>query len=110
MEFESWMIGPSIAGGLLVIWVLINMKRSRPDGDFIQVHPVRRMIQFLMTSSNVSVVYFDSFVDADELLRYINDSERDFECGVTHCLVGACYTGYYGPSTYKMNRFVVEGP
>ncbi|MBW2253746.1 MAG: hypothetical protein JRI25_04020, partial [Deltaproteobacteria bacterium] len=37
---------------LLVLWVLAEMKTSRPDGDLIKVHPYRRMLTFVMPKRN----------------------------------------------------------
>lgn len=75
---------------IFVIWVLLNMKTSRPDGHYIDkktIHPYRTAMSFIMPSRNGSVVFFDAYVNAEPLLKYIE--EVDFETNITHAVVGA---------------------
>lgn len=107
MELETWhIIVISVGGGWALLWLLINLKTSRPDGTFLnKVHPYRRMMAYLMPGRNESVVYFDDYVKADALLDYIGRTRKDaFHVDVTHCLVAAVGMGMrYNP---KMNQFI----
>lgn len=92
-------------GVLAVLWVAMNLKTSRKDGTLLAVHPFRRIMQFVMQTRNESVVYFDSYIEAEELLEYVAAAREHFHVDVTHCLVGA---GMRGLQEYpSMNRFTV---
>ncbi len=61
-----------VCGALLFVWILLNMKTSRPDAKLIpSIHPYRRMLPFIMQGRNESIVLFDSYVNAERLLAYI---------------------------------------
>lgn len=107
MEIETWMIWAAVAGVVFLLWVLINLKTSRPDGTLLKVHPFRTMMTFLMPTRNESVVYFDDYVKVDKLLPYLEDINKRFHADITHCVVGTCATGLWGDSAYRMNRFTV---
>lgn len=94
-----------VVGVLFVVWVLMNLKTSRPDGEHIaKVHPYRTMMGYLMPTRNESVVYFDDYVLAEPLLEYIEQARKRFHCDVTHCIVGAVGSAYnVNP---KMNQFI----
>lgn len=104
---EPWMTPVLFVGVLFFLWILINLKKSRPDGTYLKVHPFRTMLTFIMPTRNESVVYFDEWVPADNLLQYIEDAKDRFHLDVTHVVVGACATGLWGESGYRMNRFTV---
>ncbi|MCC6747539.1 MAG: 2-oxo acid dehydrogenase subunit E2 [Deltaproteobacteria bacterium] len=93
-----------VVGVLFVLWVLLNLKTSRPDATLIpRIHPYRTMMFHIMPTRNESVVYFDTVVDAEKLLAYLEATKAKFHCDVTHCLVAACMFGMkHNPS---MNRF-----
>ena len=59
-------LGMWITIGLLVLWLLTQLKTSRPDGDFVQTHPFRRIMFFIMTKRNESIVYFDGSAEVDK--------------------------------------------
>lgn len=90
--------------------LLNDMKRGlttgqRPDGTLIPgVHPYRRLMAHIMPTRNESVVYFDTFARAANLMRYLEEANRSFQADITHCLVGAGAIGMY--ENPKMNRFV----
>jgi len=86
---------------LFALWVAINRKTSRKDGTLLEVHPFRRIMQ----GRNESVVYFDTYCNAEQLLEYIPKAREHFHVDVTHCLVGAGIIGLQ--ENPKMNRFVV---
>jgi hypothetical protein len=90
---------------LLVLWVGASMKTSRPDGSLVaRLHPYRRIMGFIMPGRNESVVYFDSYVNADRLLAYLDEARKRFDVDLTHCLAAsALLTMLDNPS---MNRFV----
>ena len=111
MELETWhIVVVSLMGAWALIWLLINMKTSRPDGTFLKkVHPYRRMLSFVMPGRNESVVYFDDYVKADALLDYIQRTRQDaFHVDITHCLVAALAEGLrHNP---KMNQMIPANP
>ena len=58
-----------------------NAKKSRPDGYLVRgLHPYRRVMGFIMPTRNESVVYFDSYVDAEQLLAYLEKAGPKFGC------------------------------
>lgn len=89
---------------LLAAWALLHMKTNRPDGDLIKgLHPYRRLMAYIMAGRNESMVLFDSYADADELLRYIDRAGDQFSLDISHCLVAAALVGL--AENPKMNRF-----
>ncbi len=91
---------------LFVLWVVISNKTSRPDGTYLRdVHPYRRIMQFLMPTRNESLVYFDDYVKADELLRFLGDVRKRYHVDITHTIVAAAGIGL--AKVPSMNRFVV---
>jgi hypothetical protein len=95
-----------VLGVLFLLWVLLNNKTSRSDGTLVKyVHPYRRMLGYVMKTRNESVVYFDSQVNAEPLLKYMEQTKGKFECDISHLLVGACiHSAHRNP---KMNQFIV---
>ena len=95
-----------IFGSLFVIWVLLSLKTSRPDGTLVKgLHPYRRIMSFIMPGRNESVVYYDDYVKADKLLEYIADPQQRFHVDVTHCLVAA--TALALNENPRMNQFTL---
>ena len=96
-----------VGGGLFALWVAASMKTSRPDGHFIgNLHPYRRLMQYIMPGRNESVVYFDTYVNAEQLVDYlakVKETDR-FKADITHCLVAAGTVGLW--ENPKMNQFV----
>ena len=111
MSFDSlatpWVITAAVAGALFFGWVLLNLKTSRSDGELLDVHPIRRMMTFMMPDRNGAVVYFDSYIDVEELERFLADARERFQCDITHAVVATCLLGLHAPAAVKMNRFVV---
>lgn len=91
-------------GVLVLIWIGLNLKKSRADGKLARVHPYRRMMPFIMQGRNESIVYYDDAVDVEKLLAYVKDARKRFHCDVTHCLVAAVSVGLGKNPT--MNNFV----
>jgi len=89
---------------VLGIWTLLHMKTSRSDGTLISnLHQYRVVMGYIMPTRNESVVYFDVYIDAEELERYIAEAQKLFPCDVTHaCIAGAFTTLVRHPT---MNRF-----
>lgn len=98
---EPWMY----AGlGAVGAWALAHMKTSRPDGSIIKnLHPYRKLMPYVMRGRNESVVYFDTYVNAEPLLEYIGQAKDKFGCNMSHCLVGAGFIGLVENPT--MNQF-----
>lgn len=103
---EAWtLIALALAAALLGLWLLANFKTSRPDGDHLpHIHPYRRMLWFIMPSRNESVVYFDDYIDATNLLGYLERVRERFPVDMTHAIVAAASMGFV--ETPEMNRFV----
>lgn len=92
-----------VAGALFLLWVLVNLKTSRPDGRYVgRVHPYRRVLWFIMPDANGSVVYFDEYIDAEPILEYLD--KTDVDCNLTHCIVAAAATAF--AENPAMNHFV----
>jgi hypothetical protein len=91
---------------LVALVVLLNLKTSRPDGEYLgRIHPYRKLMLYIMPGRNESVVYYDDQVRVDRLLEYIEKARQRFHTDVTHCIVGAVANGMReNPS---MNRFAV---
>ena len=98
-------LGMWITIGLLVLWLLTQLKTSRPDGDFVQTHPFRRIMFFIMTKRNESIVYFDEKIDARPLLAYLEQARPKLQANITHCVVAAGEIGL--AANPRLNRFVV---
>jgi hypothetical protein len=94
-----------VAGTIFLLWVLLNMRKNRPDGTFIRNVPsYRTMMGYIMPTRNEAVVYFDSYIDAEPLLEYLEQAKPKLGCDVTHCLVAACSIAIL--DNPKMNQFV----
>lgn len=95
----------AIATGVVLVWVLTNVKTSRPDGELIARLPsYRRLLTAIMPTRNEAVVYYDDYVKADALLEYIDKARKRFAVDITHCLVAAAAVGLV--SAPRMNQFV----
>ncbi len=91
---------------LATAWALAHAKTSRPDGTLVRdLHPYRKLMSFVMPTRNESVVYFESYLDATELLRYVEESSGPHGADITHCIVAAtCAMMAENPT---MNRFAI---
>lgn len=95
-----------VVGVVVLLWILLNNKTSRPDGTIVKyVHPYRRMLGYVMPTRNESVVYFDTSVNAEPLLKYLAATKGKFECDISHMLVAASLAS--ANKNPKMNQFVV---
>lgn len=93
------------AGVIFVIWVLLHLKTSRADGTIVtNHHPYRRMMWYVMPTRNESVVYFDYEIDAENLIKYVEETSERFPCSMMHVLVGAAARGLH--EVPEMNKFV----
>lgn len=99
------MLAYAIPASLLALYLLVELKTSRPDGDLVRMHPFRRIMQYLMITRNESVVYFESQIDATNLVNYLKSTKAKLEGDVTHATVAAC--GIALAATPRMNQFVV---
>jgi len=94
----------AILAGVVLVWSLLGLKTSRPDGTYIKTHPYRRLMFFVMKSRNESVVYFEEEVRAEPLLDYLAKAKEAVGCDVTHIGVAACNIAL--AENPNMNRFV----
>ena len=94
----------ALALTVFCVWALLHMKTSRPDGRLIgNLHQYRKIMGYIMTTRNESVVYFDVYVDAEPMERYLAEAQKIFACDLTHASVAAAFiTLLNNPS---MNRF-----
>ena len=93
-------------GVVFGLWLLMNLKTSRPDGVLLKTHPFRRMLFYLMPTRNESYVLFDDYVDAEKLVAYIAEAKAaGLRVDITTCVVAALAIGL--DEVPKMNRFVV---
>ena len=64
---------------VVVLWIIAHLKTSRPDGILLsKLHPFRRLMAYIMPTRNESVVYFDQYIDADQLLSYLEEAKKKF--------------------------------
>ncbi len=98
---------PLIIGiAVVVFWLLMEFKTSRPDGTLMNIPPYRRIMQFLMPTRNESVVYFESYVDATNFNAWLEKVKVSCpEANPTHATVAAIGIGL--SATPSMNRFVM---
>jgi len=90
------------------LFVVLELKTSRPDGTLIQVHPYRRLMAFIMPTRSESIVFYDDYIDASNLLAFVASyKSSEVPVGVTHCVVAAANIGL--SETPAMNRFVMGG-
>lgn len=94
-----------VAAAALLLFILLESKTSRPDGTLLDVHPVRRLMFFIMRSRNESQVYFDTQIDATRLLPYLEGARTHQGVNFTHITVAAA--GIALSANPRMNRFVV---
>lgn len=97
----------AVVAAPLLLFVLLNLKTSRPDGTLIKnLHKYRTMMFYVMPTRNESVVYFDEYVDAENLLKYVKEAGEKFgtDVGITHCVVAAGALGF--AENPAMNKFV----
>lgn len=99
------MVPAIVAGVVVLLWLALGLKTSRPDGKPLRnLHPYRQLMPYVMIGRNESVVYFDTYVNVEDLLEYLEKANEKFHADVTHCLVGAGFIGLCeNPS---MNYFV----
>ena len=72
----------------ITLWILAHLKTSRSDGFLLtNLHPFRRLMSYIMPTRNESVVYFDQYINADNLLSYLEEAKKKFNVDITHCLV-----------------------
>lgn len=101
----EWLIAALALAG---VYLLLEIKTSRPDGRLIPVHPYRRLMAFIMPTRTESAVYYDSYIDATRLLEFVERyRDHPVPAGMTHILVAA--TNIALAENPSMNRFVMGG-
>lgn len=90
---------------LLIIFIILDARTSRPDGEYLkQTHPYRKLMPHVMKTRNESIVYLDLDIPADNLLQFVQEHEK---IGMTQCVVGA--VGQAIQRNPEVNRFTVGG-
>lgn len=102
----GWSAVAVAVAAALAAWVLLEAKTSRPDGDLLRVHPVRRILIFLMPTRAESIVMYDAAIDATKLEAFLASPEAG-GAHITHVTVAAANIAL--AATPKMNRFVAGG-
>ncbi len=90
---------------LVAIWSLLHFKTSRPDGRLLPVQPYRQLMFQIMPTRTESVVYFDVFVRAEKLERYLEQAGTKFGATMTHATLAA--SNLCLCAAPRMNRFVL---
>lgn len=90
---------------VVLAWGALHLKTSRPDGRLLPVHPYRRLMFVIMPTRNESVVYFDVYVRAEKLERYLERAGEKFGANMTHATVAA--SNICLGAAPRMNRFVI---
>jgi hypothetical protein len=89
--FYKGAILTTVIGILVILWVLAKSKKSRGDGRFIKkVHQYRQLLNYITPTRAASVVYFDEYVEADNLLNFVEIAKEKYDANMTHCLLYAC--------------------
>ena len=89
---------------LIAAWALAHLKTSRPDGTLQKVHPLRRIMQYIMPTRSESVVFYDAYVDAERMIEWLA-RVKSSGADMTHLTLAAANMAL--AQTPKMNRFVV---
>lgn len=88
-----------------LIWCFLQLKTSRPDGVLVKkLHPYRRLLSYIQPEASSSVVYFDEYIKAENLIKFLEEVKVKRDLDVTHCLVFA--GGISLVKNPQMNRFV----
>lgn len=91
---------------IIALFLVAELKTSRADGEIIRkMHPYRRIMSFIMPTRNESLVFFDEYIDAGNLLAFLEKKNEEFPVDITHCLLGALFIALR--ENPEMNRFVV---
>ncbi len=93
-----------LLGAVLGLWLLANLKRRRPDGDLVSVHPYRRLMPFIMPTRTESQVYMDVEVEAEALEHFLAHEGQAIGANMTHILIAAVAEGLRAHP--RLNRFV----
>lgn len=100
------LIASVVAGALFLVWLLLEFKTSRPDGEIMNIPPYRRIMLYLMPTRNESVVYFDAYLDATKFQDWLERCKKVVpDANPTQATVAAC--GIALSATPAMNRFVM---
>jgi hypothetical protein len=99
-----WLVALVAVAVVFLVLVLLELKTSRPDGTLIGTAPYRRALMHITPRRNDSHVFFDTYVDAEPALAYLEAMKARGDVHLTHLLVAACNIALY--ETPRMNRFV----
>ena len=100
-----WLYIGIACGAFVLLWLLLELKRGRPDGKLLKtIHPYRQMLPFVMPGRNESIVFYDDYVKAEPFLAYIRKCREKFHVDITHLLVNAVTHGLR--QVPQMNQFV----
>ncbi len=91
-----------IFGALVVIWILLNLKRGRADGQLVKnIHPFRTMLLFACPNRQASTVYFDVSIKAQNMEAFLK--KQGEESSIMNLLVWAGKIAL--ENCPEMNRF-----
>ena len=70
-----------------------------------KIHRYRKLMPYLMATRNESVVYYDTYVNAEKLVKFLDEAkEKSQRITLTHLLIKACAMGFYKNPT--MNQYI----
>jgi len=93
---------------VFVLWVLLNIKKRRPDGKLVQsTHPYRKVVFSINRNKSESQVQFEYTVDAQPILEYIQKSRSKHHLTLNHCIIAA--VNYALAENPTLDRFVMGG-
>lgn len=101
----DWTIVGGILGGLVLVWLLLESKTSRPDGKLATHHPYRKIMWYIMPRRDDGLVFFEHEFVADKLQDYLKEVNERFECSMSSLIVAA--TGRALINTPALDRFIV---
>lgn len=91
--------------GIVILYIAINLKTTRPDGTLVRTRPYQRILSFLSPSRNSAITYMECNVPAENLVRWIAEQrERGARIDVAVCVMAAMAITL--DSAPRVNRFI----
>ena len=91
---------------VLGLWVVLELKTFRSDGVLVKnLHPYRKIMQFVMPTRTESAVFFDVNIKAEKLLIFLEKVQRSHDATLIHVIVAALNRGL--EQNPHINRFVM---
>lgn len=101
MTWLVWVVPPAI---FALMWLLVEFRTGRADGQHIRTNPGRRLMFYIMPTRTEAQCFFDVWFDSTALTRYLSEAKPAFGANMTHAIVAAAEVGL--ATNLRMNRFV----